>query len=223
MRRILVLGGTGDIGSAIASQFSNDTVVAVGSKDVDLANKESVEEFVRLQSQPFDTIIHCAGFNLPGKFEYTSISDIEQSVQANLLGFLPIVKNNIHHWRQTGTGRLVIISSLYGFFARDGRLPYVMSKHGLIGLVKTLAIELGPYGTRVNAVSPGYINTKMTSKNNTEETIAKLVSGIPAGRMGTPEEVAKAVKFLASEDNTYINGQDLIVDGGYSAGGFQGT
>lgn len=223
MRRILVLGGTGDIGSAIVSQFPNDEVIAVGSKDVDLADVSSVTKFILLHPVPFDTIIHCAGFNLPGKLEYTSVSSIEQSVQTNLLGFLPIVKNNIHHWRQTGTGRLVVVSSLYGFFARDGRLPYVMSKHGLVGLVKTLAIELGPYGTRVNAVSPGYINTKMTSKNNTEETIAKLVSGIPAGRMGTPEEVAKAVKFLASEENTYINGHDLIVDGGYSAGGFQGT
>ena len=100
-------------------------------------------------------------------------------------------------------------------------MPYVISKHGLIGFVKTLAIELGSIGATVNAVTPGYINTKMTSKNNTPETIEKIVKGIPVGRMGTPEEIADAVAFLASEQNTYINGHDLVVDGGYSIGGFQ--
>ena len=221
MRRVLILGGTGDIGSAITAQFPNDHVVSVGSKTVNLADPGSVADFIKLTDAPYDTIIHCAGVNVPGYLETLPIENIEQSVQANLLGFLPIVKNHIPYWRNTGTGRLVIISSLYGFFARAGRLPYVISKHGLVGLVKTLAIELGPDGTRVNAVSPGYINTKMTSKNNSIETIAKLVSGIPAGRMGTPEEIAQAVAFLASENNTYINGHDLVVDGGYSIGGFQ--
>ena len=138
-----------------------------------------------------------------------------------MLGFLPIVQSNIEYWKTTGTGRVVVISSLYGFLSRYGRMPYVISKHGLIGFVKTLAIELGSIGATVNAVTPGYINTKMTSKNNTPETIEKIVKGIPVGRMGTPEEIADAVAFLASEQNTYINGHDLVVDGGYSIGGFQ--
>lgn len=221
MRNILVLGGTGDIGKAIADEFQ-DVVVTAGSQDVNLADKESVRKFIKLTGSKFDTIIHSAGMNAPGLFVESDISDIEESVQANLLGFLPIVKSNIPYWRETGTGRLVVVSSLYGFTARVGRLPYVISKHGLIGAVKTLAIELGPYGVMVNAVTPGYINTKMTSKNNSVETIEKLTQGIPVGRMGTPKEIARAVKFLASEDNTYINGHDLVVDGGYSIGGFQG-
>jgi acetoacetyl-CoA reductase len=220
MRKILVLGGTGDIGNEIVKKFANDFVISVGSSDIDLSNKASVNDFAK-QHSDFDTIVHCAGYNVPGAFETLDLDELEKSVRTNLLGFLPIVQSNVEHWKTTGTGRVVIISSLYGFLSRYGRMPYVISKHGLIGFVKTLAIELGPIGATVNAVTPGYINTKMTSKNNTPETIEKIVKGIPVGRMGTPAEIADAVAFLASEQNTYINGHDLVVDGGYSIGGFQ--
>jgi 3-oxoacyl-[acyl-carrier protein] reductase len=220
MRKILVLGGSGDIGNEIVKKFSNDFVISVGSKGVDLSDKQSVDDFNKLHSN-FDTIIHSAGYNVPGSFENLSLDELEKSIRTNLLGFLPIIQRNIDYWKTTGTGRVVIVSSLYGFFSRHSRMPYVISKHGLIGFVKTLAIELGPIGATVNAVTPGYINTKMTSKNNTPETIEKIVKGIPVGRMGTPTEIADAVAFLASEQNTYINGHDLVVDGGYSVGGFQ--
>jgi 3-oxoacyl-[acyl-carrier protein] reductase len=110
---------------------------------------------------------------------------------------------------------------LYGFLARKGRLPYVISKHGLLGAVRTLAIELAKYNILTNAVSPGYINTKMTTKNNSPEKINELVQGIPQRRLGKPEEIAKVVNFLVNDDNTYINGQDIVVDGGFSIGGFQ--
>jgi NAD(P)-dependent dehydrogenase (short-subunit alcohol dehydrogenase family) len=220
MRKILVLGGTGDIGNEIVKKFANDFVISVGSSGVDLSNKESAKDFAK-QHSDFDTIVHCAGYNVPGAFETLDLDELEKSVRTNLLGFLPIVQSNIDHWKTTKTGRVVVVSSLYGFLSRYGRMPYVISKHGLIGFVKTLAIELGPIGATVNAVTPGYINTKMTSKNNTPETIEKIVKGIPVGRMGTPAEIADAIAFLASEQNTYINGHDLVVDGGYSIGGFQ--
>jgi len=116
---------------------------------------------------------------------------------------------------------VLVISSLYGFLARSGRLPYVISKHGLNGAVKTLAIELAPYGVLVNSLSPGYIGTKMTYQNNSEETIAKLVLGIPLGRLGSAEDIAEVAEFLCSKKNKYINGQDIVVDGGFSIGGFQ--
>jgi 3-oxoacyl-[acyl-carrier protein] reductase len=222
MRKVLILGGSGDIGFAISNEFGSDNIICASSKDVDLSNKDSVNQFIQLTGSSFDIIIHSAGLNVVGSFETISIDNIEQAIQTNLTGFLPIVQNNIPHWKKTGNGRLIIISSLYGIIARHGRLPYVISKHGLIGLVKTLAIELGKYGTTVNAVSPGYINTKMTAKNNNAETINKIIKGIPIGRMGHPAEIAKAVSFLASIDASYINGHDLVVDGGHSIGGFNG-
>jgi 3-oxoacyl-[acyl-carrier protein] reductase len=224
MRKVLVLGGTGDIGNAIKNVLSkNDIVYSMGSKDVDLSSKESVDSFIEKYGSTFDVIVHSAGLNVPGILDNIEIEDVERSVQANLIGFLRIVKGNIPYWKSVNKGNIVVISSLYGFLSRKGRLPYAISKHGLIGAVKTLAIELGEFGVLVNAVSPGYINTKMTSKNNSPEVIEKLVSGVPLKRLGTPEEIASAVEFLSSSKNTYITGQDLVIDGGFSVGGFQGT
>lgn len=222
MKTALVLGGSGDIGQAIVYELTQQgfVVTAVGSKDMNLADRDSVSAF--MSNKTFDVVVHSAGLNVTGVLENRDIADIELAVDANLIGFLQVVKELIPHWREQQWGKIVVISSLYGFLSRKGRMPYVVSKHGLVGAVKTMALELAEYGVLTNAVSPGYINTKMTSKNNSPETIAKLVEGIPQGRMGKPEEVAKLVAFLVSENNTYINGQDIVVDGGYSVGGFQG-
>jgi 3-oxoacyl-[acyl-carrier protein] reductase len=222
MRNILILGGSGAIGCAIGERLRKDAMVySASSKDVDLSNPESVEEFIESTSHVnFDTVIHSAGLNVVGNFEYSEQSNIKKSVEANLLGFLPIVDHCIPYWQKTGTGRLVIISCLYSQFARRGRLPYVISKHGLLGAVKTLSIEFAPW-CLVNAVAPGYIDTPMTRKNNPPNIIEEIESNIPMGKLGNPDQVARAVEFLASEDNTYITGQEIIVDGGYSAGGFQ--
>lgn len=221
MKTALVLGGTGDIGQAIASslQESGYLVTAVGTQDVDLTVPNSIDSFIKDKS--FDVLVHSAGVNVVGAFEDRSVADIELAIQANLLGFLQIVNKLIPHWKQNNFGRIVVISSLYGFTARKGRIPYVISKHGLIGAVKTLALELAQYGVLTNAVSPGYIQTKMTTKNNSTETIERLIQDIPQGRLGTPEDIAKIVNFLIIT-NSYINGQDIVADGGYSAGGFQG-
>ena len=224
-RKALVLGGTGNIGSAIAFRLEHDfgdKVLAVGSKALNLADVNSVDLFLEKNGSNFDVLIHAAGFNQPGLFESLDIRNIELTLQANLMGFLRISQALIPHWKLHSRGSVVIISSLYGFFSRKGRMPYAVSKHALMGAMKTMAIELGEFGVMVNAVSPGYIDTKMTSKNNSPEVIQKLISGIPAKRLGSPDDVALAVSFLASPYNYYVNGLDLVVDGGYSIGGFQG-
>lgn len=224
-RRVLVLGGTGDIGSAIASRLTldyEDEVIAVGSKDLNLADAHSVDYFLEQHGSDFDVLVHSAGFNQPGLFESLDMQNIELAIQANLMGFLRISQALIPHWKLRSRGSVVIISSLYGFFSRKGRLPYAISKHALIGAMKTMAIEFGELGVMVNAVSPGYIDTKMTSKNNSPELIQELISRIPVKRLGSPADVARAVSFLASPQNYYVNGLDLVVDGGYSVGGFQG-
>jgi len=224
-RKVLVLGGTGDIGAAITRRLIldyRDEVISVGSKDLNLADAHSVEFFLERYGSDFDVLIHSTGFNQPGLFETLDMKSIESTIQANLVGFLRISQSLIPYWKTQSRGNVVIISSLYGFFSRKGRLPYAISKHALIGAMKTMAIELGEFGVMVNAVSPGYIDTKMTSKNNSPEMIQKLISGIPVKKLGSSDDVARAVSFLASPQNQYINGVDLIVDGGYSVGGFQG-
>jgi 3-oxoacyl-[acyl-carrier protein] reductase len=224
-RKVLILGGTGDIGSAIARRLTldfGDEVVAVGSNDLNLADTHSVDLFLERHGLDFDVLVHSAGFNQPGLFELLDMKNIELTIQANLMGFLRISQALIPHWKFRSRGSVVIISSLYGFFSRKGRMPYAISKHALIGAMKTMAIEFGEFGVMVNAVSPGYIDTKMTSKNNSPEVIQKLISGIPVKKLGSPDDVARAVSFLASPQNHYVNGLDLVVDGGYSVGGFQG-
>lgn len=219
-----MLGGSGDIGSAIAHQLRQDhgdEVLAVGSKELNLLDSSSIERFLVEYGADFDVLVHSAGLNQPGLFDALDIIDIEKMIQANLIGFLKVAKALLPHWKKQSGGRVIILSSLYGKFSRKGRMPYTISKHALIGAMKTMAIEFTDYGVTVNAVSPGFIDTKMTSKNNSLEAIKKIVSGIPVARLGLPVEVARAVSFLASPQNSYINGHDLVVDGGYSVGGFQ--
>jgi len=221
--KALILGGRGVIGQAIAERLGEAgcQVTAVGRQDFDLTNSGQIADFFSKTEASFDILVHSGGHNVPKTFDALSDDEIRLALDANLFGFLDVTRFCMPYWRRMKKGKIVVISSLYGFLGRRGRLPYVMSKHALNGVVKTLAIELAPHGVLVNSVSPGYIATSMTYRNNTAQDIEKLVAGIPVGRMGTPEEVAKAVEFLCSDLNTYINGHDLIIDGGFSAGGFQ--
>jgi 3-oxoacyl-[acyl-carrier protein] reductase len=223
-RKTLVLGGTGDIGAEIARKLEldyGDKVTAVGTADLNLADAASVDRFLEKHGVDFDVLVHAAGINNPGVFESLEMTSIERTIQANLHGFLKISQKLIPSWKVKSQGHIVILSSLYGFFSRKGRMSYAISKHALMGAMKTMAIEFAEFGVMVNSVSPGYIDTKMTARNNSHETIMRLISGIPSGRLGSPNDVARAVSFLASPQNSYINGIDLVVDGGYSAGGFQ--
>jgi len=219
-KSVLILGGTGDIGQAIAEKFLNFQVTSVGQKVCNLDCRDSVQQFLT-HNGPWDIIIHCAGFNNPTRFELDNIEQIEKNLRINVTGFLPIVQKNIDHWKASNLGKLIIIGSLYTMFGRQGRLAYSASKHALLGITRTLAIELAKYNVAVNSVSPGYIMTKMTKKNNSVDVIKQLENNIPLQRLGKSEEVADLVYYLASESNSYLTGQNIVIDGGYSAGGFQ--
>lgn len=221
MRKILILGGTGAIGNAITHEFVNDDVYSVGSSDIDLSDRDSIINYMNKVGNNFDIIIHSAGLNMIKPFSELSMDDLQESLDVNVMGFLCLCKMNLLHWQHQRYGRIVIINSLYGQFGRTERLPYTIAKHALSGVTKTLAIELAKYNVFVNSVSPGFINTKMTYNNNAPEVLTSIIHNIPLGRLGSPVAVAKTVKFLVSFDNDYITGQNIIVDGGYSVGGFQ--
>lgn len=118
-------------------------------------------------------------------------------------------------------GRIVGIASLYATISRENRVSYACSKHGLVGLIKTLALELGQFGVLCNTVSPGYVDTAMFRSRNDAEKRAFLASKVPLKRLAEPADIAEVVYFLCSENNRYLNGQDIIVDGGFMAGSFQ--
>jgi len=221
--RTLILGGTGDIGSSICSKletFLGADIQAVGSADFRLQEPSEIESFFNKNGNDFDTIIHAAGYNKVLPIEDIDYFEFQYSWEANVLGFLQTVQKCLPYWKQRKHGRIIVIGSLYSEIARKNRLPYVMAKHSLFGAVQELALELAPYGVTVNMVSPGYIDTGLTRQNNDPETLADIISRIPLKRLGTPEDIAEVVAFLAY-NGYYITGQNIVVDGGYSAGGFQ--
>ena len=114
-------------------------------------------------------------------------------------------------------GRIVNIGSIWGLVGKPGRTIYAVTKHGIHGVTSNLAVELAPYNILVNTVCPGFTMTALTKKNNSKEQIDQLAVSIPLGRLAEPEEQAKVVCFLAGENNTYITGQQIAVDGGYTS------
>ncbi len=220
---VLVLGGRGDIGSAIAQRFasSGHEVLAVGRADFDLTEPRSIDAWFDRPHPPIGVLVHSAGFNVPKRFAELTEAEIALSFAANVEGFLRVARRTIPEL-EAQQGRIVVISSIFGFLSRVGRLPYAMSKHALVGIVKTLALELAEQGVLVNAVSPGYIETRLTRANNDEATIARLTSAVPMQRLGKPVDIAEVVYFLGSSHNRYMTGQDVVVDGGFSIDGGRG-
>ena len=222
MTNALVIGAGGDIGTAIHRNLEAQGYNVVGTtrKSLDLSKKVSIDAFTRQNTTEFDHIIFCAAENNPQAFLETTDDVIDQSIQVNVLALLQLLRNLLRGSTIGSNGSIVIISSLFGHFGRAKRLPYVASKHALMGVCKTLAVELSAQKIRVNSVSPGFIDTKLTRKNLSVEQISKLEQCIPLERLGHVDEVANVVSFLVSEMASYVNGTDVIVAGGFFAGGF---
>ena len=223
MKTLLLTGGTGEIGSAILEKFKSEQyhVIAPSRQALNLEIPAHIQHFLTNLTHQIDAFVHCAGFNHPKRFDDITDHDIHSTLQINTLSFYSMSQYLIKHQRFTKPGAILAISSIYGEFARKGRFSYAASKHALNGMVKTLALELGPSNIKVNAVSPGFVDTIMTRKNNSAEIIEDFKKKIPLGNLARTEDIAEIVYFLCSDKNRYINGQCIIADGGYSIGGFQ--
>ena len=114
-------------------------------------------------------------------------------------------------------GRIINIGSIWSVVTRSGRLSYSTSKMALLGINKTLAVEWAKYNVLVNSVSPGFTLTELTSMTNTKDELEIIRTKIPQNRLAIPEEIAKGVLFLSSDLSSYIVGQNIIIDGGYTA------
>ena len=225
MKTLFLTGGSGNIGSAIKTKFEQNGyyVIAPTHEQLDLSDSDSIEQFFKFHGTNADVIIHCAGYNNPTDFEDITKEEMQKSININYLSFLEIVKIVSPFMQSKNSGHILAISSLYGSITRKKRLAYTASKHALNGMVQTLACELAPYNILVNSLAPGFVDTKMTRKNNTPEQIKALESKIPLGRMADVSDIAKTAFYLCSEENTYITGQNIIVDGGFMAEGGQGN
>ena len=134
-------------------------------------------------------------------------------ISADLTSLFYCAKEALRPMLKARYGRIIAISSVTGLVGNPGQCNYSAAKAGMLGFVKSLAREVGSRGITVNAVAPGYIETDMTAVLSAEAREA-MVNGIPAGRTGKPEDVAKVVRFLASDDAAYVHGQVIAVDGG---------
>ena len=182
----------------------------------DVANFEECENFVKQIIERFgqiDVLVNNAGITKDMLLIRMKKEDFEQVIDTNLVGTFNVTKNVVPYMMKARSGRIINISSVVGIAGNAGQTNYSASKAGIIGFTKSLAKEIASRNILVNAIAPGFIETNMTDvlKDDVKQEIAK---NIPLKRMGTAQDVANVVKFLASDDSSYITGQVINVDGG---------
>jgi 2-deoxy-D-gluconate 3-dehydrogenase len=238
-KKALVTGAAGGLGKAIADGLfrqgalvygtSRDQATAeilaarYGSEPVvldqaDLGGIEAAVERIYELSGGIDLLCNNAGINVPQKATEVDVETWNKILNVNLSGVFFLSQSIGKHWIRDGIeGSIVNISSQAGSVAIEERASYGASKAGLSHLTKVLALEWAPYGIRVNAVAPTFIRTELTKSTLSEPGWAEeLLSRIPLGRFGTPEDVAGAVVYLFSEEASLVTGHVLTVDGGYT-------
>ena len=184
--------------------------------NLDVTSPESIKEgFAKTLAAKtrIDVLVNNAGVTRDGLAVRMKPADWDLVLKINLQGAFLCTQQVLPSMMRNRWGRIVNIASVVGQAGAAGQANYAASKAGLIGLTKALAQEMASRNITVNAVAPGYIGTDMT-KVLPEEVKQKILATVPLGRMGTPEDIAAAVKFLASEDASYITGQVLAVNGG---------
>lgn len=217
--KALITGGSRGLGSAMASLLEDQGVEVIApTRDVlALSRMESIAAYIASeQGKGFDIIINNAGINLLNELTHVKDEDWQIMLQVNLTAPMALIRGFSPYMKAQKWGRIVNISSIFSLVTRENRSAYSATKAGLNGLTRTAAVELAPYGILVNAVCPGYVETELTFVNNSPEQLAAITATIPLQRLAQPHEIAKLVSFLCSEENTYLTGQTLVIDGGFT-------
>lgn len=177
-------------------------------EDCERISKQIIEEYGKI-----DVLVNNAGITKDTLLMRMKKEDFEDVINVNLVGTFNMTKNIIPYMMKNRNGRIINISSVVGVSGNAGQANYAASKAGIIGFTKSLAKEVGSRNILVNSIAPGFIQTAMTDvlKEEIKEEISKT---IPLKRMGEAQDIANVVKFLASEESSYITGQVIHVDGG---------
>lgn len=217
--KVLITGGSRGIGKATAQRFreAGYEVYIPTREELNLSDNVSIENYIKNNmAVNFDVIINNAGVNDINMIEKVSDKELENMFQVNLLGPIKLLRGLVGGMKQNNYGRIINIGSIWAVVSKEGRSVYSATKNGLHGITNTLAIEFAPYNILVNTVCPGFTLTELTKKNNSQEEISAIAKDIPMRRMAEPREMAEVIFFLGSDLNTYITGQKIVVDGGYS-------
>jgi len=238
-RKVLITGGSRGIGLGIAHVLNqaNYEVIAIGKSieskflnpeieyiQADLASSKGIEKIKKLISLENPSIlINCLGIEKNSKFIEIIKEDFDKVIRTNVTSHFELTKSIIPNMVKNQWGRIIFITSVWGSLGTRNRAVYTMSKFALHGLAMSLADEFAKDGIRVNCVAPGFVNVDETSlPGRGEKRNNFLASKVPAQRLGKPEEIGKAVKWLISEDSDYISGQVIVVDGGFLNSGSRG-
>lgn len=231
-RSVLVTGGNRGIGLAIASELSAaGDAVAVTYRSgeppagffgvrCDVTSAEDVDAaFGKIEAEqgPVEVLVANAGITRDNLLALMSEDEFTSVLDTNLTGTYRVAKRAVKKMMRMRRGRIICVSSVVGLLGSGGQANYAASKAGLVGFARSLARELGSRNITVNVVAPGFVETDMTSALS-EERQADIKKMVPLGRIATSEEVAHAVRFLASDEAAYITGAVIPVDGGLGMG-----
>ena len=216
----LILTGTNK--KQIASlnlKLEKNNIKNIRYEHIDFLDSATLSAFVEVLSRKkkIDICINNAGINILNTFENISPADFENTFSVNCKAPFLICQAVAEVMKRNQYGRIVNISSIWSIVTKAGRGSYTTAKSALVGLSRTMAVELAPHNILVNCVSPGFIKTELTDKNLTKSEQAELRKIIPIQRFGNPDELAELVLFLASDVNTYITAQNIIADGGFTS------
>ena len=231
-RTVLVTGGNRGIGYAIAEEFIRDghrvAVTArsgmgpAGSLSVvaDVTDGESLDAAIKEVEEklgPIEVLVANAGITKDTLLLRMSDEEFESVVNTNLNGVFRVLKRVTKSMLKQKYGRVILIGSVVGLLGSAGQVNYAATKSALVGIARSVTRELGSRNITANVVAPGFIDTDMTAELS-EELAQSYRDKIPAGRFASPEEVAKVVRWLASDDASYISGAVIPVDGGLGMG-----
>lgn len=214
--KLIITGTTEEKAKLVAQEIASNFEVEAEGFAMDVTSEESVKNVVKAIIHQFgriDILVNNAGITKDARLMMMKSSDWEDVIRTNLTGAFNCTKIVAKRMLSQNSGRIINITSVIGLIGNIGQANYSASKAGLIGLTKTTAKELAERGITVNAIAPGYIHSDMTEVL-AKTAAEKMLFSIPMGIAGTPEDVADAVLFFASQKAKYITGQVLSVDGG---------
>ncbi|MDQ8699695.1 glucose 1-dehydrogenase [Hyphomicrobium sp. LHD-15] len=218
---VFVTDVNGESASAVADSLKGEGLKAT-AMTVDVSRGQDVSALFREVERAFgraDVVVNNAGLNVRSDFRHLSDADWVKIREVNLDGVVRIARDAFELLKASGAGSLVNVSSIMGQRGLRQLAGYSATKGAVTALTKALAVEYASYNIRVNSVAPGYIDTALTERFLKNPFVSKaLLDKTPMRRFGTPEEIARATLFFASDDSAYVTGAELAVDGGMTAG-----
>ncbi len=233
--KVLITGGTGTLGKALIEEFAEgNEIIFTYHNNKKLASalekqygitKVHTEELENIEFK-FDIIINNAAISGEiNKNEFVSVDSFKEVMYTNVVFPFTIIKKSLPYMKENKFGRIINISSVYAVKVEEELGAFNCSKAALVNLTKSITKEYAKYGITSNAVLPGTFESDISNKfadiyseneESKESYYQQLISDIPAGRLGNAREIARLVKFLSSDDAAYINGAEIVIDGGYS-------